>query len=105
MACSMINRLKQLSRPCFPVSRREVFPPLKRLLPEGAMDDSNWQGRHLLASWSAMGGTATILNCIESVEEKAMTQQQTPVWFITGCSTGFGRELTKLVLARGWRAV
>jgi NAD(P)-dependent dehydrogenase (short-subunit alcohol dehydrogenase family) len=31
--------------------------------------------------------------------------QQTPVWFITGCSTGFGRELAKLVLARGWRAV
>ena len=29
----------------------------------------------------------------------------TPVWFITGCSTGFGRELAKLVLARGWRAV
>ena len=28
-----------------------------------------------------------------------------PVWFITGCSTGFGRELAKLVLARGWRAV
>ena len=30
---------------------------------------------------------------------------QTPVWFITGCSTGFGLELAKLVLARGWRAV
>ena len=28
-----------------------------------------------------------------------------PVWFITGCSTGFGRELAKLVLAKGWRAV
>ena len=28
----------------------------------------------------------------------------TPVWFITGCSTGFGRELAKLVLCRGWRA-
>ncbi len=28
-----------------------------------------------------------------------------PVWFITGCSTGFGYELAKLVLARGWRAV
>ena len=27
-----------------------------------------------------------------------------PVWFITGCSTGFGQELAKLVLARGWRA-
>ncbi|MCJ2097051.1 oxidoreductase [Methylobacterium sp. J-072] len=28
-----------------------------------------------------------------------------PVWFITGCSTGFGRELARLVIARGWRAV
>ncbi len=34
-----------------------------------------------------------------------MAQQQSPVWFITGCSTGFGRELAKLVLERGWRAV
>jgi NAD(P)-dependent dehydrogenase (short-subunit alcohol dehydrogenase family) len=34
-----------------------------------------------------------------------MTQNATPVWLITGCSTGFGRELAKLVLARGWRAV
>jgi NAD(P)-dependent dehydrogenase (short-subunit alcohol dehydrogenase family) len=25
-----------------------------------------------------------------------------PVWFITGCSTGFGRELAKLIAARGW---
>jgi NAD(P)-dependent dehydrogenase (short-subunit alcohol dehydrogenase family) len=31
--------------------------------------------------------------------------KETPVWFITGCSTGFGLELAKLVLARGWRAV
>ncbi len=28
-----------------------------------------------------------------------------PVWFITGCSTGFGRELAKVLLARGYRAV
>jgi NAD(P)-dependent dehydrogenase (short-subunit alcohol dehydrogenase family) len=28
-----------------------------------------------------------------------------PVWFITGCSTGFGRELANRVLDRGWRAV
>jgi NAD(P)-dependent dehydrogenase (short-subunit alcohol dehydrogenase family) len=27
------------------------------------------------------------------------------VWLITGCSTGFGRELAKLVLARGGRVV
>ena len=34
-----------------------------------------------------------------------MASQTTPVWFITGCSTGFGHQLAKLVLARGWRAV
>ncbi|MCJ2012199.1 oxidoreductase [Methylobacterium sp. J-076] len=28
-----------------------------------------------------------------------------PVWLITGCSTGFGRELARAVLARGWRAI
>jgi NAD(P)-dependent dehydrogenase (short-subunit alcohol dehydrogenase family) len=27
------------------------------------------------------------------------------VWFITGCSTGFGRELAKMVLERGYRCV
>jgi NAD(P)-dependent dehydrogenase (short-subunit alcohol dehydrogenase family) len=27
------------------------------------------------------------------------------VWFITGCSTGFGRELARLILQRGGRAV
>lgn len=26
-------------------------------------------------------------------------------WFITGCSTGFGRELARAVLGRGWNAV
>jgi NAD(P)-dependent dehydrogenase (short-subunit alcohol dehydrogenase family) len=30
---------------------------------------------------------------------------ESPIWFITGCSTGFGLEIAKLVLARGWRAV
>ena len=29
----------------------------------------------------------------------------TPVWFITGCSTGFGREFAKILLARGYRVV
>ncbi|MGS0741671.1 oxidoreductase [Glaciimonas sp. GG7] len=33
------------------------------------------------------------------------SSQNTPVWFITGCSTGFGNEFAKLILARGWRAV
>lgn len=34
-----------------------------------------------------------------------MSLPATPVWFITGCSTGFGRDLAKLVLDRGWKAV
>lgn len=34
-----------------------------------------------------------------------MPLQNSDVWFITGCSTGFGRELAKLVLDRGFRAV
>jgi len=29
----------------------------------------------------------------------------TPIWFITGCSSGFGHEIAKRVLARGGRAV
>ncbi|PWC39396.1 oxidoreductase [Azospirillum sp. TSO35-2] len=33
----------------------------------------------------------------------AQNATDTPVWFITGCSTGFGRELARLVLERGWR--
>lgn len=34
-----------------------------------------------------------------------MTLPDSPVWFITGCSTGFGRDLARLVLDRGWRVV
>jgi NAD(P)-dependent dehydrogenase (short-subunit alcohol dehydrogenase family) len=33
-----------------------------------------------------------------------MMNRNDPVWLVTGCSTGFGRELSRLVLARGWRA-
>lgn len=33
------------------------------------------------------------------------TENNNPTWFITGCSTGFGRELVKLILSRGWNAV
>lgn len=29
----------------------------------------------------------------------------TPVWFVTGCSTGLGRAIATAVLDRGWRAV
>jgi NAD(P)-dependent dehydrogenase (short-subunit alcohol dehydrogenase family) len=38
--------------------------------------------------------------------EVAMAERspsEKPVWFITGCSTGFGRELAKILLARGDR--
>ena len=34
-----------------------------------------------------------------------MTNDTKPVWLITGCSTGFGRELAKLIAARGWNLV
>ncbi|WP_026438941.1 oxidoreductase [Acidocella facilis] len=34
-----------------------------------------------------------------------MSDSQNPVWFITGCSTGFGRELALRVLRRGWNVV
>jgi NAD(P)-dependent dehydrogenase (short-subunit alcohol dehydrogenase family) len=34
-----------------------------------------------------------------------MTQNSKPVWLITGCSTGFGRELSKILLENGYRAV
>ncbi|WP_034915735.1 oxidoreductase [Erwinia sp. 9145] len=34
-----------------------------------------------------------------------MTTDKKPVWFITGCSTGFGRELAKEVLKKGYRLV
>ena len=32
-------------------------------------------------------------------------KSDSPVWFITGCSTGFGRDLAKAVLAKGYRCV
>jgi NAD(P)-dependent dehydrogenase (short-subunit alcohol dehydrogenase family) len=34
-----------------------------------------------------------------------MSLQHSSTWFITGCSTGFGRELARAVVARGYRAV
>ena len=34
-----------------------------------------------------------------------MAQQNSAVWFITGCSTGFGRDLAKILLDRGNRVV
>jgi NAD(P)-dependent dehydrogenase (short-subunit alcohol dehydrogenase family) len=34
-----------------------------------------------------------------------MAQESKPVWFITGCSTGFGRALARYTLDRGYRVV
>ena len=34
-----------------------------------------------------------------------IAKNETPVWFITGCSTGFGRELAKQAMERGFRTV
>jgi NAD(P)-dependent dehydrogenase (short-subunit alcohol dehydrogenase family) len=34
-----------------------------------------------------------------------MPQENSGVWFITGCSTGFGRELANILLNRGYRTV
>ena len=49
-----------------------------------------------------MLGRAAFTSRIESTK---MADPNTPVWLITGCSTGFGRELSRAVLARGYRAV
>ena len=32
-----------------------------------------------------------------------MMNKDQPVWLITGCSTGFGRELAAILIARGYR--
>ncbi len=37
--------------------------------------------------------------------ERSSVRVDNPVWFITGCSTGFGHELGKLALSRGYRTV
>ena len=34
-----------------------------------------------------------------------MASQTSPVWFITGCTSGFGRDIALEVLAKGWRVV
>ncbi|TWF53286.1 oxidoreductase [Neorhizobium alkalisoli] len=34
-----------------------------------------------------------------------MTDVSSPVWFITGCSTGFGHDLAELTISHGWPTV
>lgn len=41
---------------------------------------------------------------MKSVRESG-EQSEKPVWFITGCSTGFGRQIAKHVLELGYRVV
>ncbi len=48
-----------------------------------------------------------ITNIRQQVIESLLTYKKmtmNKVWFITGCSTGFGRELSKLVLSLGYKA-
>jgi NAD(P)-dependent dehydrogenase (short-subunit alcohol dehydrogenase family) len=40
-----------------------------------------------------------------SKSESGSTKNEMPVWFITGCSTGFGRELAMHLLERGYTTV
>jgi NAD(P)-dependent dehydrogenase (short-subunit alcohol dehydrogenase family) len=40
-----------------------------------------------------------------SKTESESTKNEMPVWFITGCSTGFGRELAMHLLERGYNTV
>ena len=47
-----------------------------------------------------MLGRAAFISRIKSPE---MADSNAPVWLITGCSTGFGRELSRALLARGHR--
>ena len=35
----------------------------------------------------------------------AKSINDSPVWFVTGCSTGFGREFVRAALAHGFRVV
>jgi NAD(P)-dependent dehydrogenase (short-subunit alcohol dehydrogenase family) len=42
---------------------------------------------------------------IMTTKTKKNANTENPVWFITGCSTGFGRELATQALERGYRVV
>jgi NAD(P)-dependent dehydrogenase (short-subunit alcohol dehydrogenase family) len=40
-----------------------------------------------------------------AIKARKATQSEKPVWFITGCSTGFGRQIATHVLELGYRTV
>src|ERR1022692_5082216 len=60
--------------------------------------DRHCRHNHNLCNLTGELPTMTTKNRQSATTEK-------PDWFITGCSTGFGRELAKLVLECGYRVV
>ena len=68
--------------------------------------------RHALA-WAVEVAVGMVTNMMSEPEddtkmehpENRSVRAEKAVWLITGCSTGFGRQLAKLVLERGYRTV
>jgi len=46
-----------------------------------------------------------VLQTPDPESETRMTFSPSPVWLVTGCSTGFGRDLAQLIIDRGWRLI
>jgi len=46
-----------------------------------------------------------ILDMRQNTSNSSPDKDDPPVWFITGCSTGFGREFARAALAHGFRVV
>jgi NAD(P)-dependent dehydrogenase (short-subunit alcohol dehydrogenase family) len=46
-----------------------------------------------------------VLPTPDTESETRMTFSPSPVWLVTGCSTGFGRDLAQLIIDRGWRLI
>src|SRR6202011_2910114 len=74
--------------------------------------DGTVRGREDTCARRGVGRSDCKVEChsgkLASLEENLLREwsmTDNKVWFITGCSTGFGRELAKLVLDRGYRAV
>jgi NAD(P)-dependent dehydrogenase (short-subunit alcohol dehydrogenase family) len=42
---------------------------------------------------------------VVGTDASTSTDTSSPVWLITGCSSGFGRELARRIIQRGWRAI